>query len=393
MSGDSEVQRASDAQNDWQNDWWDRLARSAFCQWVVRNPSLALALAMLASIAAVYLGFWRDLSVVPRYWDGPLYLYVAKMFYQIPVDHPFTARSLEPSYFALYFPVYPLLIRLLSWLTLGHYPNAMLLATCTSSLAAVVLFHRLLVAKAAVASPLWTALFFCFLPPRWLVYHAVGATEPLFLCFVFAALLADHHRRPWLVVLFITLTSLTRVSGILLAVVFALVYVDRRDWRSLLRLPVAGLGVLALFSFYQLVWGDFFAYFTWQQQHLKSLPFALYRAVAERSNHYETEFYFWTYFVYGVGTLALWRQRELFFCSLVFAGFACFLYINDLARMFVPAAPFALLVGFDSVFRQRLVRLSLPLIVSAVLLYAWGIIPHNIVGSETWAKLLLALSR
>jgi hypothetical protein len=360
--------------------------------WSPSRPGLWLALAMLGSIAAVQLRFLDDPSIVSRYWDGPLYLYVAKTLYQVPLDHPFRAWGHEPSYFAVTFPLYPLLIRACSWVTFGHYPLAMLLATALSSTAAVLLFHELLRRRELVAAPFWTALFFCVLPPRWFVYHSVGASEPLFLCCVFAAFLADREQKPWLVVLCIALASLTRVAGVLLGPVFLLIYAMRREWVAFARVPIAGLGVLLLFGLHQALYGDFFAYFRWQGQHLRALPFELYARIAERPNHYETEFYFWTYCLYGIGTLALWKHRDLFAYSAVYFVFGCFLFINDLARMFVPIAPFALLVGFDDVLRRSAVRWSLPLIACAVLLYAWGIIPHNGVDEASWQKLAAALS-
>lgn len=361
--------------------------------WLERRPALVLSVAMLLATGCVWAAFAGDLTPLYRYWDGPLYVYAAKTLYQIPVDHPFVGYRLEPSYFALYFPPYPLLIRALSLVTGGQYPAAMLLATALCSVAAVLLFYRVLCEYDAVASPAWTALLFCVLPPRWLLYHSVGATEPLFLCFVFATFLAHRRGRAGWVAVFIALASITRIQGVLLGPVFLLVYGQRRDWRSLAWLPLGAVGILALFGFHQIVFGDFFAYFRWQGQHLQALPFGLYRAAAERSNPDVTEFYFWTYFVYAVGTLALWRQRALFFHCLVFSVFTSFLYINDVARMFVPVAPFALLVGFDPVLRLPAVRWLLPLVALGAVVYAVGIVPHNGVADPAWTRLLVELGR
>src|SRR5262249_13111471 len=146
-----------------------------------------------------------------RYWDGPPYLYVAKTLYQVPEDHPFVPYDLPRAYFANHLPLYPLLVRALTPLALGSYPAALLLATLATSVAAAVLFYELLVRWQLVASPLWTAPLFCVLPPRWVIYHAVGATEPLFFCCVFAAFLALRAERPWLVLLASLAASLTRI--------------------------------------------------------------------------------------------------------------------------------------------------------------------------------------
>jgi len=342
---------------------------------------------MLAVTVATWLGLDGGLEAAARYWDGPLYLYVAQTFYAVPVDHPFTSYGLQPSYLALYFPLYPALIRAFAPLFGGSLPHAMLFVTAASSCLAAVLFHRLLCVKGVVASPLWTALFFAVLPPRWLVYHAIGATEPLFLCCMFAALLADERGRSGEVALWIALASLSRISGVLLGPVFALLWLERRNWRGLLWLPLAGLGILGLFWVYELRFGDFFAYFRWQGHHLRALPFTLYADSASHPSDWGTEFLYWTYLLHAVGTLALWRHRELFWCAAVYTVFGLFLHIDDVARMFVPAAPFALLVAFDPLLRLRQVRALLPLLALGGMVYAWGFIPHNSVDDETWRKL------
>src|SRR5437773_1929976 len=77
----------------------------------------------------------------------------------------------------------------------GHLPAAMMLATLATSVLAAVLFYEVLRQWDLVRSPLWTAVLFSFLPPRWLIYHSVGATEPLFFCCVFGVFLAYRKDR------------------------------------------------------------------------------------------------------------------------------------------------------------------------------------------------------
>src|SRR6266581_6747105 len=172
-------------------------------EWLRERPRVLVGAAMLASSVMVYVPYADEMDQVCRYWDGPPYMYVAKTLYRVPKDHPFAEYGLPPSYFANHLPAYPLLIRILTPLTLGSYPAAMVLATLLTSVGAALLFFEVLTAFQLVVSPLWTAVFFCVLPPRWVIYHAVGASEPLFFCCVCAALLALRAGRPGRVIFFV----------------------------------------------------------------------------------------------------------------------------------------------------------------------------------------------
>jgi hypothetical protein len=360
------------------------------------RPRLVVASVMLLSSLAVYAPFLGSLDKVCRYWDGPPYLYVAKTFYRVPADHPFTDYNLPASYFANHLPAYPLLIRVLSLVTLGNYPLAMLLATLLTSALAAVLLYELLRRWELVASPLWTSLLFCFLPPRWLLYHAVGATEPLVFCCVFAALLALKQGRTGLVIAFTLAASLTRITGVLLVPAFVLVYLERREWGRAFAMPLALLGLLALFGWYHVVYGDFFAYFTWNLNAagIVSLhPFEKFRDYAHGDKLHSAELFACLFAAYGFGVAALRRQRELFWYCLVFLAFCAFITHQDLPRYLLPIAPFALLVAYDGVLSQTFCRFALPLVLFVDYTYAWGYLPQKLVSGGVYEKLLDVLSR
>ena len=360
--------------------------------WCSRYWWLVLSLTMLTANLATYWGLPGGMETVFRFLDGPLYVYVAKTLYLPYADLHFVDFGMAPEHFSSYLPAYPFLIRLLSLITLGDYQWAMVLATNLSAMLAVVLFYRVLVVYDMVVSPLWTAVLFCFFPARWFIYHSVGASEPLFLCFVFAAFLADQRRCVGLVVLFILLASVTRIVGILLVPVFAVLWFLRRDWRALFLLPLSGTGLLATFVVYEHVFGSFFAYFDRQGILLSPIPFLSFKDSMGPSKEI-TEFYYFTYVLYGAGVLLLWRHREVFLYCAVFYVFYAFFHGDDLARMLVTIAPFALLVGYDRVLSQPAFRLALPGIIALDLFYAWGYIPWNLWPTEAQARLLELLAR
>jgi hypothetical protein len=356
-------------------------------------PRSVVAGVMLLSSLLVYVPYLTQLDKIARYWDGPPYMYVAKTLYRVPADHPFVPYDLPAWYFANHLPGYPLLIRLFTILTLGAYPAAMILATLVTAVGSALLFYELLENQKLVVSPLWTAVLFCFLPPRWMLYHAVGASEPLFYCLVFAAFLFLAKERTAAVVTCIALAAVTRITGVLLVPIFGLIYLLRGQWRRALAVPFALLGLLAVFGWYKVVYGDFLAYFSWTMDNAQLLapwPFTAYLRKAGEGMH-AADLYAWLYLLFGIGTLALWPKRELFVYCAVFWVFFTFTTYKDLPRYMLAFSPFALLVGFDAVLTRRECRLVLPLLVFLDGVYAWSMIPKNMVSRAVWEQLLLAL--
>jgi hypothetical protein len=270
----------------------------------------------------------------------------------------------------------------------------MLLATLLSSRVAASLFYEVLVRFELVRSPLWTGVLFALLPPRWVICHSVGASEPLFLCFVFAAFLAYRSDRLSAVILLTAAASATRIMGVLLVPAFALTYLLERRFRSALLVPIALLGTLGLFLWHQRLYGDFLAYFTrnlGQSGHMALQPFLGLTSYAAAGDVHSVELYLGLYALYGLGTLALVGHRAVFPYALVSFVFNLFVFHFDLSRMLVPLAPFALLVGFDTVLSRRACRWALPLLLYLDCAYAWRLIPHNTVVPFVYQDLLRVL--
>jgi hypothetical protein len=361
---------------------------------LVARSRLVVAVVMLLSSLLVYLPYLGSFDRIARYWDGPPYMYIAKTLYVVPADHPFTAYDLPAWYFANHLPGFPLLIRLFAFLTLGNYVAAMVLATLATSVGCALLFHELLVRERLVVSPLWTSILFCFLPPRWLLYHAVGASEPMFYCLVFAAFLFLKRDKPWAVAACLALACVTRITGVFLIPIFGLIYLHRRQWARAFLVPLALSGLGLVFTWYWHVYGDFLAYFSWTVDNarlISPIPFqAFWKKAAEEGLH-AAELYAWLYILFGIGTLALWKRPHLFIYCAVYWVFFTFTTYKDLPRYMLAFAPFALLVGFDRVLTRPACRYALPLVVFLDYVYAWRLIPQNMIGRAVWEELLRAL--
>lgn len=74
-----------------------------------------------------------------------------------------------------------------------------------------------------------------------------------------------------------------------------------------------------------------------------------------------------------------------------------FLAHNDLSRYLLPAAPFALLLAFDDVLAPTLRRksfwIAVALLIGASYVYAWAVLPQNLMPAEAFEKLLAIVGK
>jgi hypothetical protein len=177
----------------------------------------------------------------------------------------------------VYFPLYPMLIRLLGTLFASNY---LLAALVISNLAFVgVLFclykltERQFGGTVARRSTLCLAIF----PTAF--FFLAAYTESLFLLLTLAAFLSAHEKRWWLAGTLGFLASLTRLQGIVLVVPLLYMYLrDRSLHPSRLRLEILGpviipLGAVLFMAYQYLVVGSaplintyqtqFYAQFVW----------------------------------------------------------------------------------------------------------------------------------
>lgn len=356
------------------------------------QPFYLILIALLSSLALYLPFYFKDPTILMRHWDGPNYMYVAKTLYNIPESHPFTAYDLPPRYFACHLPLYPLLIRLFVLVGLS-YPAAMFGVTLMSTCLASYLFYLLLQETGIVKNPFWSALVALFLPARWLMYHSIGATEPLFLVLVLASMLSWLRGRYALAMLFVGLGTITRIVGALFAVGYLGLMLWERRWKQLPLLALTPLPLLAVFAFYHYQFGDFWAYFHWNAKLLNPVPMQVLVNYAGANVPHSAELYLGMYSIYAVGVVALWRLPIMFWYALPMFIFNLFIFHEDLSRYFLPIAPFALIVAYDDILSSRRFQMVFPLVVAGVYFYAWGLLPHNVLPEHLWKDLAAFLSQ
>lgn len=347
-----------------------------------------LALITLLSSGLLYLPYWQDLSVVPKYWDGPNYMYIAKTLYDIPEGHPFTPYKTTPAYFACHLPLYPLLIRLFAFL---GYPFAMILVTLVCAALATVVFYYLLCETNAVKSPFWSALISLFMPVKWMVYRSVGATEPLYMLLIFGSMLFFHRKRYLWAFGLAALASTTRIVGVLMIVVYLIMLIRDKQWKYLPGLLLIPTGLLLTFSFYYVQYHDFWAYFSWNQKLIHGRPLDVLLIYIERGISHSAELYFLIFMIFGAGILLL--ARIPLFCAYVavYYSFNVFIYHEDISRYFIPIAPIALVVAYDAVITSDYFRKFSVLLIAMSYVFAWGMLRHNLIVDFIYDVLLQAL--
>lgn len=349
----------------------------------LRVQAVLLVVASLLPTLLLYAQQRSDFSAVLRYWDGPNYLEVAKTLYDVPEAHPFVEAETTPAYFACHLPLYPLLIRLFAPL-LG-YGAAMLFVTIASAALATLVFWRLLTELRCVQSPWLSALVFTVLPVRWIIYKSVGATEALFLLCVFSSLLAYQRNRFGLALLLAGCCTLTRIVGVLMAVIYAVDLVRTGRWRLVPWLALVGLPLLATFTFYHFQYGDFWAYLSWNNHLLSATPMSLF-GVFEGYTPHSNELMFMLYAVYGLGVALLWGQPLLFTYAAVYYVFTLFVQHDDVSRYFLSMAHVALIVGYDRIISSRQFKLLAPALLPLGLAYTSTLIPANTADEDMYRK-------
>jgi hypothetical protein len=346
---------------------------------------VALAVINVAATLLVYLPFIGDINVIYRYLDGPLYMYVARTLYVIPSVTPF---NLPDYYYACHLALYPFLIRAFSFM---GYDRSMIFVTILASTLATIVFYQLLKEFKYSINPFWAALVFIFFPSRWLLYHSIGGTEPLFILLILASVYCYKKDRYFWAFTLAGLASVTKIFGILMFGSYLLLLIYEKKYRYLPYLAIIPAFLAANFLIYQFTYSDFFAYFKWNGSFMKAVPFMNFFDPASHGNTNNAELFMGFYVLYILGALRLWKRPELLSFSIVYLAFMAFVEHPDVSRYLLPAAPFALIIAFDDIISRKEFMLVFPLIVIFGYFYCWGIIPTNLVSVDTFNSLLAAL--
>jgi len=388
----------------------------------IKRDLLILILASISATLAIWLPFYLGqkggLSTLFKNFDGPNYLVVEKTWYnKASILHQFSLPA-SAEYYPAHLPGYPLSIFLLNLFFKG--PTAMLLSSLFFTILAEVVFYLFLQKFKLSENPLWLALVFLMLPARWVVVKAVGSPEPLFIfailtSFYFFKSAFDKAENNLVLKkknLFLDLTfagifgaiaQITKSPGILLFAGYALYLLYRLKtyglklanfyqhfFKPLLPLSLIPLSALAVFGFYQLRTGDFWAYFhSGDNFHLVFPPFQAFASNGAWLGDFWREDLVWQYFLGALAVIFLFKQKLYDLASFAGVFFTATLFVahRDLARYSLPLIPFAL-IAFDKFIQKKEFKIALLIILPAIYLYAIHFIAGNTAPVADWTPYL-----
>ena len=197
-----------------------------------------------------------DIIELHNRWDSYWFLDIAQNGYYLRGE-----RDIAD---VVFFPLYPLLVRLAGPIAGGDLVLAGWMLSSLFLLLAVVMLTRLSQEFHPDIDPTFPTAFLLAYPAAFFL-NAVYS-ESLFMFLSLATVFWALRRNFIIASVWAALASATRVAGVFLFVVLFIEFVQANGWRALLTrrvwpLAVAPLGALAFCLYHWIAFGDFFLYF------------------------------------------------------------------------------------------------------------------------------------
>ena len=342
-------------------------------------------------------------TIVSNY-DGPLFLVVAKTFYdKIAIGQSFQF-PLPSEYYAAHFPLFPVLIRAFS--SFGGYPYSMLFVTIASSILTLYFFNKLIKQYVGRKDAILLTSFFAIFPARWLIVRSVGSAEPLFIAATVASIYYFQRNKFLHAGIWGVVAQLTKSTGILLfAAYFAyLIFPQLKKlaanrtakWfqvfniRKTLPLLLIPVSLIAVFAFYGFRMGDFWAYFrAGDNIHLFFPPFQIFNYSASWVGTFWLEEIIFIYLFGILGLVKLIKQKAGVLVWYVGIFFVSTLFVShrDLMRYSLPLVPF-LFVAFNEAMTKKEFKIAFVVIAIPIYLFSLAYISQNVMPISNWAPFL-----
>lgn len=345
------------------------------------------------------LSFKEGFQTVYRNFDGLEYVIIAKTWYQGALLATLP-QSAPAGYFASHFPGFSILISF-SAPFLGFLRSMLFVTTLFTALCAIS-FYFLLRDFNLTKQPLFLTLVFLILPARWLIVHSVGSSEPVFMFFTITSLyfflkyeegefIHLHLKKPlqkkshlFLAGIFGLFAQLTRPPGILLFIALAIYLIFKLkknlvkiiNYLPLLLIPA---GLLGIFYFYKLTYGDFFAYFhSGDNIHLTFPPFQIFNKGQFWVGEAWLEDVVYIFILGFLGAITLFKQKlyPLAFFVLTYLVASTMVVHRDVSRYVLPVAPF-IIIAFEKVLVSKEFKIVLAIVALGIYLYAQNFILSN----------------
>jgi len=346
----------------------------------------------------------NGMATIVSNYDGPLFLVVAKTFYdKIAIGQSFQF-PLPTEYYAAHFPLFPLLIKLFSFA--GGYPYSMLFVTLASSILALYFFNKLISQYVSKKNAHLLTFFFAVFPARWLVVRSVGSAEPLFIASTIASIYYFRNNKYLRAGIWGMIAQLTKSTGIILFAAYLayLIFPQLKNiatspfskWCEILNLkktfPIYFIpfSLIAVFALYGVRMGDFLAYFhAGDNIHLFFPPFSIFNFSSPWVGTFWLEEIIFIYLFGILGLLRLIKQKAGIFTWYVGIFFISTLFVShrDLMRYSLPIVPF-LYLAFSEVLVSREFKIAAAVIAVPIYLFSLAYISQNVMPISNWAPFL-----
>lgn len=342
-------------------------------------------------------------TIVANY-DGPLYLVVAKTFYNADLIRLSYSFPIPLEYYAAHFPLFPVLIRIFAGI--AGYPYSMLAVTIASAFLASYFFYKFIQDFVGEKNALWATLAFSIFPARWLISRSVGSADPLFIASILASVYYFRNKKYWLAALWGVIAQLTKSPAILLFAAysgyvfaphlkrFALIpfkkWVKSLDLKAKLPILLIPVSLVIVFLLYKITLGNFFAYFrSGDNIHLSFPPFQIFNYSAEWVGTFWLEEILFVYLIATLGLINLIRKKEkvLAWFVGVFVISIFFVSHRDLIRYSLPIVPF-LYAAFSDLLIKKEFKIVLAVIAIPIYLFSIAFISQNVMPIADWAPFL-----
>ena len=343
----------------------------------------------------------NGMATIVANYDGPIYIAVAKSLYNPDILNQFTF-NLPVEYFAAHFPLFPILIRLFSFV---GYPYSMLLVTILSSIFAIFVFSKFISDYVDKKNVLWMTFLFSIFPARWLTVRSVGSPEPLFIALVISTVYFFKKKMYLISAIFGGLAALTKSPGILLFPALLCAYffpllketamikrgnaIPLSKILKILPITLIPIATLSVFYLFKIKLDDFLAYFhSGDNIHLFFPPFSIFNPNLAWVGTFWLEEVVFVYLLGAIGIINLFKKDQIssWFCIIFFAS-TLFISHRDIIRYSLPIIPF-LFAGFSDYLTKKEFKYAFYLVIIPIYLFAIGFISKNVMPIPDWGPLL-----
>ena len=299
--------------------------------------------------------------------------------------------SLSPQYFAAHLPLYPILIRVFSFV-FGYLKSMIfvnLLSTCMLGYFFLFLLKELKLAQ----RPLLLTVIFLFFP-RLLIVRSVGAPESLFILLILMSLYFFEKGKYVASGAAGALSVMVKTPGILLVAAYGLVFLEKYRKEKKLQWKYMGillipLGFIAVCTLYYFQYGDFFAYFHSGDNIHLVFPYSVFnfQKIWVGTAWLEDIIFYFFLYLYMVLTLKDIRYRSFFYFSIVFFVAVLFVQHRDIARYSLPLWSLAA-IAFERFLTSKKFLIAFIVLLPAIYLYAWNFMAYNVMPVSNWIAFL-----